>query len=141
MVNRMQSLVLGFFVVAWISLVAILAVEPRIYDSAMKLPAGRHLLAELAFLGALSAFIALLVVGVLRRWRWTFWLILVAFLFGVLRVPAPVLELTGVLPPAGPTWYVLFQALLGLVQVTIGLLMLAGYRRAGPWGNPDARPR
>jgi hypothetical protein len=140
-VNRMQSLVLGFFAVAWISLVVIVAVEPEIYDSAMKLPAGRHLLPELAFLGALTAFIALLVVGVLRRWRWTFWLILVAFLFGVLRVPVSVLELTGVLPPAGPTWYVLFQALLGLVQVTIGLLMLAGYRRAGPWGSPGGPPR
>jgi len=91
----MQSLVLGFFLVAWISLVAILVVEPGIYDSAMKLPAGRHVLADLAFLGAISAFIALLVVGVLRRWRWTFWLILVAFLFGVLRVPASVLELPG----------------------------------------------
>jgi hypothetical protein len=45
------------------------------------------------------------------RWRWTFWLIVVAFLFGVLRVPASILELTGVLPAAGPTWYVLFQAL------------------------------
>jgi len=140
MVNRMQSLVLGFFVVVWISLVAILVVEPGIYDSAIKPPAGRHPLADLAFLGAISAFIALLVVGVLRRWRWTFWLILVAFLFGVLRVPASILELTGVLPPAGPTWYVLFQALLGLVQVTIGLLMVAGYRRSGLWGSPGTPP-
>jgi hypothetical protein len=141
LVNRMQSLVLGFFAVAWISLVAILIAEPGIYDSAMKLPAGRHPLADLTFLGSLSAFIALLVVGVLRRWRWTFWLILVAFLFGVLRVPASILQLAGVLPPAGPTWYVLFQALLALLQVTIGSLMLAGYRRAGLWGSPGATPR
>jgi hypothetical protein len=140
-VNRMQSLVLGFFFVAWISLVAILVVEPGIYNSAMKLPAGQHRLADLAFLGAISAFIALLVVGVLRRWRWTFWLILIAFLFGVLRVPASILELTGVLSPAGPTWYVLFQALVGVVQVAIGLLMLAGYRRAGLWGSPGTLPR
>jgi len=141
MVNRMQSLVLRFFAVAWGSLVAILAVQPEIYDSALNLSTGRHLLADLAFLGALSAFMVLLVVGVLRRWRWTFWLILVAFLFGVLRVPASVLELTGVLTPAGPAWYLLFQALLGLVQVAIGLLMLAGYRRAGPWGIPCGTPR
>ena len=139
-VNRTQSLVLGFFVVVWISLVAILLVEPEIYDSAMKLPAGDHRLADVAFLGATSAFIALLVVGVLRRWRWTFWLILVAFLFGVLRVPASILALAGVLPAAGPTWYVLFQALLGLVQFAIGLLMLAGYRRAGPWGSFETPP-
>ena len=140
MVNRTQSLVLGFFVVVWISLVVILLVEPGIYDSAMKLPAGDHRLADLAFLGAITAFIALLVVGVLRRWRWTFWLILVAFLFGVLRVPASVLALAGVLPAAGPTWYVLFQALLGLVQFAIGLLMLADYRRVGTWGHYETRP-
>jgi hypothetical protein len=131
----MQSRVLGFFAVAWLGLVIILVVEPGIYDSAMRLPAGYHRLADLTFLGAISAFIALLVVGVLRRWA--FWLILVAFLFSVLRVPASILELTGVLPPAGPTWYVLFQGFLGLVQVTIGLLMLAGYRRAGPWGSSE----
>ena len=131
----MQSLVLGFFAVAWPSLVAILLVEPEIYDAAMKLPSGQHRLADLAFFGAISAFIGLLAIGVLRRWRWTFWLILIAFLFGVLRVPASILELTGVLSPAGPEWYVLFQALLGLVQVTIGLLLLSGYRRTGPWGE------
>jgi hypothetical protein len=139
-VNRTQSLVLGFFAVVWISLLAILLVEPGIYDSAMKLPAGRHRVADLAFLGAITAFIALLVLGVLKRWRWTFWLILVAFLFGVLRVPASILALAGVLPAPGPTWYVLFQALLGLVQFAIGLLLLADYRRAGPWGRPGTSP-
>jgi hypothetical protein len=139
-VDRTQSLVLGFFAVVWISLVAILLVDPAIYDSAMKLPAGDHRVADLAFLGAISAFIALLVAGVLRRWRWTFWLILVAFLFGVLRVPASVLALAGVLPAAGPTWYVLFQAILGLVQFAIGLLMLADYRQVGPWGHSETRP-
>lgn len=135
-VNRTQSLVLGFFVFAWISLVVILILDPIIYDGAMKLPPGPHPLADLAFLGAVSAFIAFLSVGVLRRWRWTFWLILAAFLVGgALRIPAAVLELAGVLAPAGPQWYVVFQALLGLVQVAIGLLMLGGYRRSGSWGG------
>lgn len=64
-VNRTQSLMLTFIVVVWISLVAILLVEPGIHDYAVKPPEGDHLLADLAFLGAISAFIALLVVGVL----------------------------------------------------------------------------
>jgi hypothetical protein len=136
-VSRTQSLVLVFFAFAWISLVVILLVEPTIYDSAMKLPAGSHPLADLTFLGGISALIALLSVGVLRRWRWTFWLILVAFLIGgAVRIPASVLALSGVLAPTGPAWYVVFQALLGLIQVAIGLLMLSGWRRAGPWGPP-----
>jgi hypothetical protein len=90
---------------------------------------------ELAFLATLSACIALLGLGVLQHRRWRFWLIVVAFLFGVLRVPATILELTGALPAAGPTWYVLVQALVGLLQCAIGLGMLAGYRRAGIWGG------
>lgn len=136
MVNRTQSLVLGFFAIAWISLAAILLVEPGIYDSAMKLPPGDHRGADLAFLGAISALILLLAIGVMRRWRWIFWLILLAFLIGgLVRVPASLLELAGVLPASGPAWYVLYQAFLGLVQVAIGLVMLADYRRAGPWGT------
>jgi hypothetical protein len=133
--NRTQALVLGFFLLVWVSLVVILVVAPAVYDQALRLPPGDHRSAELAFLAALSAFIALLGLGVLRRWRWTFWLIVVAFLFGVLRMPASILELTGVLRAAGPTWYVLVQALIGLLQFAIAVAMLVGYRRAGVWGE------
>jgi hypothetical protein len=100
MVNRIQGLVLGFFVVVWVSLLVILVVAPEVYDQALRLPGGRG--AELAVLAALSPFIGLLAVGVVRRWRWTFWLILVAFLFGVLRVPVAALQLTGVLATKTP---------------------------------------
>lgn len=136
--NRTQSLVVGFFALVWVSLVAILAAAPAVYDQALRLPPGDRGPAEFAVLAALSALIATLVVGVLRRWRWVFWPIAVAFLAGVLRVPATALELAGALPAAGPPWYALYQALLGLCQFAIGLVMLAGYRHAGVWG--DYRP-
>ena len=77
----------------------------------------------------------LLAVGVLRRWRWTFWLILVAFGFGVLRVPLAILQLTGVLSVSTPSWYVLLQGLIGLAQFAIAFAMLVGYRRSGVWGT------
>jgi hypothetical protein len=134
MVNRTQTLVLGFFVVALTSLVVILVAAPEVYDQALRLREGSAAM-EVAFLAALTAFIRLLTVGVLRRWRWIFWLILVAFLAGVLRVPVAVLQLTGVLAADAPAWYVIFQGAIGLVQVAIGLAMLAGYRRAGVWGS------
>jgi hypothetical protein len=141
-IGRTQALVLGFFVFAWISLLVFLPADPEIYDGAMKLPPAPHRLADLAFLGAISVWIAFLSVGVLRRWRWRFWLILVAFLVGgALRVPASVLELAGVIAPSGPTWYVVFQALLGLIQAGIGVLMFAGYRREGAWGHTGATLR
>ena len=132
MVTRTQALVLGFFLVVWVSLLVILVAAPDVYDQALNLPGGRG--PELAFLAALSGLIGLLVVGVVRRWRWTFWLILVAFLFGVLRVPVAVLQLTGVLTTHSPAWYVLYQGLLGVAQCGIGLVMVVDYRRSGVWG-------
>jgi hypothetical protein len=134
MVNRTQALVLGFFLLAWVSLLVILAAAPEVYDQARRLPTGDRRPLELALPAALSGFIALLALSVVRRWRWTFWLVLVAFLFGVLRVPVAILQLTEILAANGPTWYVAFQGLLGVLQFAIGLAMVAGYRRAGVWG-------
>lgn len=133
--NRTQALVLGFFVLAWASLITLLVATPEVYDQVLQLPASDRRLFELVFLAALSIFLVLLGVGVVRRWRWTFWLIVVAFMAGVLRVPASILELSGVLSAESPTWYVVLQAFVGLVQVAIGLAMLAGYRRSGVWGS------
>jgi hypothetical protein len=134
MVNRTQTLVLGFFLVVVTSLLVILAAAPEVYDQALRLPTGNRAV-ELAFLAALLGFIMLLGIGVVRRWRWTFWLILVAFLAGVLRVPVAVLQLAGVLTAEGPRWYVAFQGLVGVLQFGIGLAMAVGYRRAGVWGG------
>jgi hypothetical protein len=132
--NRTQRLVLGFVVLALIALVAILLIAPEIYDSTLNLGPGPHLLPDLAFLIAISAFIALLAVGVLRRWRWMFWLVLVAFLAGILRLLASALQLMNVLPAGGPRWYVALQAAIGVIQFLIGLAMIAGYRKRGAWG-------
>jgi hypothetical protein len=71
MVNRTQALVLGFFLVAWMSLLTILVAAPEVYDQALRLP-GAGGVAEVAFLAALTGFIALLAVAVVRRWRWAF---------------------------------------------------------------------
>ena len=133
MVNKTQALVLGFFVVALASLLVILVAAPDVYDQALRLP-DRSRVAEVAFLAVLTGFLRLLAVGVLRRWRWIFWLILLAFLAGILRVPVAILQLTGVLAADVPSWYVSFQGIIGLAQVAIGLAMLVGYRRAGVWG-------
>jgi hypothetical protein len=134
--NRTQGLVLGFFGLVWVALVVILAVAPEVYDDALQLPGGDLGQAALVFLVAISCLIALLMVGVLRRWRWTFWLILVAFILGgALRVPASILQLTGIMSTNLPAWYVLLQAIIGVVEFVVGLLMLAGYRREGIWGS------
>jgi hypothetical protein len=132
--NRTQRLVLGFFAAVWVALVTILLTAPEIYESTLRLGPGAHLLSDLAFLIAISMLIAILVIGVLKRWRWAFWLVVVAFVFGILRVPASALQLMDVLPTGGPTWYVLLQGAIGAAQFMIALAMIAGYRKAGAWG-------
>lgn len=133
MVNRTQSLVLAFFVAVLVSVIAIRVAAPDVYDQAFRLPPGDRGL-ETIFLAAVVALIVLLATAVFRRWRWTFWVITVAFLAGVLRVPVVTLQLMGFLSADVPTWYLFFQGLLGVVQFAIGLAMVAGYRRAGVWG-------
>jgi purine-cytosine permease-like protein len=134
MINRTQALVLWFVLVAWLSMIVILVAAPEVYGEA--LPAlGHRRAVEIAFLVLLSAFLGLLAVGVLRRWRWIFWLILIAFGLGLVRVPVAVLQLLGQLAPAGPAWYVVLQGVSGVIQFVIALVMLADYRRAGTWGT------
>jgi len=134
-ISRTQALVLAFFGLAWIGLVLILVSDPGVYDRTLKLSDGGRRIGELGFVAAISALLAVLSVGVVHRWRWTFWLILVAFLAGALRVPASILELTGTISISDPTWYVLVQGVVGVVQFIVGLTLLAGYHRAGVWGD------
>jgi hypothetical protein len=133
--NRTQLLVLSFFALIWIALVAIFVFSPEIYMPTLKQVPGDIFAIEVAFLLALTASIGLLVAAVVRRWRWAFWLILVAFLFGLLRPPVSVLQLAGVLRATGPTWYEVLQAAIGLGQFLIALAMVKGYRRVGVWGE------
>jgi hypothetical protein len=133
MLNRTQTLVLGFLVVVLLSVLAIRVAAPEVYDQALRLPPGQRRW-EPSFLAALAALIAVLAIGALRRWRWTFWLVTVAFLAGLLRVPVVILQLTGLLAVDAPAWYLAFQGLLGIAQFAIGVAMVAGYRRAGVWG-------
>ena len=124
----------GFFVLAWIALVAILVLAPEVYTQTLQMVDGKSLAIEASLLIALSALIAVLVVGVFR-WRWTFWLVLIAFLFGVLRLPASALQLGGMMPASGPTWYEALHGVIGVVQFLIAIAMVAGYRKAGVWGE------
>ena len=128
-------MVLAFVAAAWVAVVAILAVAPDVYDQALGLQIVDRRQFEVGFLAALSIFLVIVATGVVRRWRWMFWLILVAFPAGVIRLPASALELAGTIPRQGPAWYVVLQGVIGAVQFVIGIAMLVGYRRSGLWGN------
>jgi hypothetical protein len=133
--NRTQALVLGFAIFSWMGLAAILVGAPDVYDTNFRplglagLPAVR-----LAFLAVVTCLLAVLAIGTLRRWRWTFWLVLVVFAAGVLRVPIFALQALGAISSDVPLWYAGVQAIVGIVQVAIAAAMFLGYRRHGPWG-------
>ena len=133
--NRIKALVLSLFATYWVLVVLILVFARDVFDQIGRLGADQRP-AEIAEVLALTALLALLSAGVVRSWRWTFWVILAAFFAGLLRVPVSVMQLAGAIPAQGPPWYVVLQAIVGLTQFVIALLMLAGYRKAGIWGSP-----
>src|SRR5205814_625993 len=85
---------------------------------------------EVVFLAALSIFLVIVATGVVRRWRWMFWLILVAFLAGVVRLPASAVELVGALPHQGRVWYVVREGVLGAVPFVLGVASANSSRAA-----------
>jgi hypothetical protein len=138
LINRTKALIIALFAVYWVTVVAILVAARDVYDQvldqAIRLPGGNQRPTELGVLLVLTALFALLSTGVIRGWRWTFWLILIAFMAGILHVLVSALQLVGVNAYEGPEWYVLLQLVVGLIQFVIALAMLAGYRKAGVWG-------
>ena len=135
--NRTKAAVLALFAVYWVIVVVILAAARDVYDGLLPQSirlSGNQRPAEIGALLVLTMLLAVLSAGVVRSWRWTFWLILIAFLVGIVRVPAAALQLAGIVPRQGPVWDAVFQAVVGLSQFVIALAMLAGYRKAGVWG-------
>jgi hypothetical protein len=59
MVNRTQTLVIGFFLVVLVSVLAIRFAAPKVYDQALRLPSGDRR-SQIIFLAALVTFIVLL---------------------------------------------------------------------------------
>lgn len=130
-----MGLFAAYWVVVIVLLVAVRPVFDLILDQQVRV-SGDHRPAEVATVLVLTALLLLLSVGVFYGWRWTFWLILVVFLAGILRAPTAAFELTGRIATQAPGWYVGLTAVVGIIQFCIALAMLFGYRRAGIWGDP-----
>jgi hypothetical protein len=136
MKNRTKALVLALFALYWVFVVVLLATARDVYDSLLaqevKLSADPRP-AEIGTLLVLTALLTLLSTGVIRGWRWTFWLILVVFLAGIVRVLTAALQLAGIVPSENPAWFLVLEVVVGLIQFVIAVTMLAGYRKAGVW--------
>ena len=136
-VQRLSAVIIAFFVLAALSALAVYLADPTIYTKVLMLESttvDRYPLPATLFLIALLIFITVLIVGVLRHWRWMFWLLLVANSFSILEVPATILQLNGVIPNPYPVWYSLYRMSIAVLQVGIAIWMIRIYYRYGVWG-------
>ena len=142
--RALQAVLLGFFALAAASLVVIYLLAPALFVETLfetPGPADNLRSAPLTlFLLLVLGFLAVLAVGVVRRWRWLWWLLLLAFTASALEIPAITLELVGVLPLTVPAWYALLRMLVSAGLVGIAVWMWRVRRACGVWGMAGARP-
>jgi hypothetical protein len=133
----LQTAINVVFVCSAVILVATYAAAPTVVADTVPVERetlARHPPALTFFVGAVLAVIALAVVGVARRWRWLFWLLLIAFAASVLHVPVTLCQLAGIIAGGPPRWYVILQLGTELVQVLLAAAMVRLFRTDGVWG-------
>ncbi len=133
---RLEIAVIAFFILAALTLLVVYLADPSIYVQSLSLtssPADRYPVPVTLFLVGILAVIALLILGVVRHWRWVFWLMLVAFASSALQIPVTLLQIADVLPTADPLWYGLFRMGGAVVELALAVWMISIYRREGVW--------
>jgi hypothetical protein len=134
--RRLETVIIAFFVLALLFALAVYLIDPSIYTKTLLLEpssADRYPYPATLFLVCLFVFIAILSVGVMRHWRWLFWLLLVAFGFSILQVPVTILQLTGIFPDPTPLWYSLLRMGIAMIEIGIAVWMIQIYRHHGVW--------
>ena len=134
--RRLQWTLLAFFCLSALVLVVVYVAAPSIYTSTLLLrlsPAERYPAAATLLLASVGGFLAIVMMGVLRRWRWVFWLVLVAAGSMILDIPVTLLQVTGIMPGLFPFWYSLCRMGASLIAVGIFVWMFQLYRRHGVW--------
>ena len=124
-----QRVVAAFFIGVWTLLIGLRFVA----EDTIRVALGLEEPAISLFIVGITALIGVLLLGIVRRWRWVFWIVLVASLGGALRIVGSALELAGLIATALPAWYVLLQGAIGAVQVGVAAVMIQRYRRGGIW--------
>ena len=134
---RLERGIIAFFIFAALLLLLVYIADPAIYAQSLSLtssPSDRYPVAVTLFLVAILAFLTLLTLGVVRHWRWLFWLMLVAFAGSVVQIPVLLLTITGVFPSSDPLWYTLLRVAAGVYELALAVWMIRVYQREGVWG-------
>ncbi len=136
LVRRLERLLLTFFLLAALFLLAVYVAAPSMYTQTLLLqpsPTDRYPFPVTLFLVVIVGCISILMVGVVRHWRWVFWLLLVAFGGMILEIPATIFQLAGIFPRIFPVWYSLCRMEGAMIAVAIAVWMLQIYRHYGVW--------
>ena len=133
---RLERAVIAFFILVALSLPVVYVADPEIYAQSLSLTsssADRYPVPVTLFLVGILVLITLLILGVVRHWRWVFWLMLVAFAGSALHIPVTLLQITDVLPSSDPLWYGLFRMGVAVVELALAIWMIQVYRHSGIW--------
>ena len=136
LVRQLERILLAFFILAALFILVVYFAAPSIYTNTLLLkpsPTDHYPLPATLFLIGILVFIAILIVGIVQHWRWLFWLLLVAFAFMILEIPATILQLIGVLPTLFPVWYSLCRMGVSIIAVVIAIRMFHIYQHYGVW--------
>jgi hypothetical protein len=134
---RLETVLIAFFILAALSVLVVYFIDPSMYAKVLKIEpttTERYPLSSTLFLVALFIFIAFLIFGITKHWRWLFWLLLIANGFSILEVPATILQFTGIMPELYPAWYSLYRMSIAIIQVVIAIWMVRIYFQYGVWG-------
>jgi pimeloyl-ACP methyl ester carboxylesterase len=127
---------IAFFILAALSLLVVYLADPSIYAQSLSLtssPADRYPVPVTLFLVTILVLITMLILGVVRHWRWLFWLILIAFTGSAIQIPVEGLQLLGVFLNPSPVWYSLFRGGVGFIELGFAFWMIQTYRHQGVW--------
>jgi len=80
-------------------------------------------------------FLAVILAGIVRLWRWVYWYLAVSFLITPLSVLQSVTYMLGSGPISIPGWTLLYSVPLALVEAALGIWMIVLYRRYGTWAR------
>jgi hypothetical protein len=81
-----------------------------------------------------AAFLAVVVIGIVRLWRWVYWYLAVTFLIALLG-PLQDAAMYWSGPISGPGWLLLLSVPFAVAETAFGIWMIMLYRRYGTWAR------
>jgi multisubunit Na+/H+ antiporter MnhC subunit len=81
------------------------------------------------------AWLAVIVTGIVRLWRWVYWYLAIIYFLSVLSIPSDLNYTFGNGQIRLPTWVLLIQLPTLLVEVGLAIWMVIAFRRYGTWAR------